>query len=329
MRTTGFRLIRLLDPKIHSDPSTQKGKHEMSGPEAPTSENREPVLFASTMLPTGWHAQFDAALLTSLNPKGRVLVFMDILGWRQHIEDGDFAACQCFIALVDQCLAGHVKYNSENGSDVQVSMMSDTLLLSTPISTPQPGRDLRFVLGVAVNYVIAAHTLGLLVRGSMVAGSLCHSGQMCFGTALHKAYDLERAVADVPRLVVDETCQGVLHGLFGWQPGQKGGSFAHHEALPESLREDMDVMIGCPLQTSDDGIVHFNWLWQDTMCILDGLHFAARNVFYRHPYSAKIARKINWYLKFLNQEGLLRGSTPWDELTPVAIAPESDERVRC
>lgn len=319
---------RVPDPETRSDPSAQKRKLEMSGPEAPSSENREPVLVASTMLPTGWHVQFDAALHAALTPKRRALVFMDILGWRQRIEDGDFAACQCFLALVAPFLAEYVKYNSEHGADIQVSMISDTLLLSTPISTPHAGRDLRFVLGVAMNYVIAAHTFGLLVRGSMVAGSLCHSGQLCFGTALHKAYDLERIVADVPRLVVDEACQGVLHELFGWQPGQRGGLFAHHESLPESLREDMDGMIGSPLQASDDGIVHFNWLWQDTMCILDGLHFAAKNVFYRHPYSAKIARKINWYLKFLNQEGMLRGSTPWGELTPVAVDPGSDERVR-
>ena len=124
----------------------------------------------------------------SLKYEVRLVVFLDILGWRSEIEKSsknEKLAEQLGIALT---LFTEMKRLNDSlkgwFGDPQVSHFSDSLVISVKFEQHVVEHLLRY-LGLAVDFFLER---GLLVRGGISFGLLTH----IYGPALLKAYDIER-----------------------------------------------------------------------------------------------------------------------------------------
>ncbi|WP_024334419.1 hypothetical protein [Desulfotignum balticum] len=270
---------------------------------------------ASYTTEAGWHVTVPFAKLRSVTYKKRFLIFLDVLGWRERVSHEDIKEIQTFLILCESFLEGHLKYRKEKNVDIQVSMISDTLLFSIPSEpiSKELKEHIWFILDVVQGYIKAAATIGLLIRVSMVVGELSHKGYICYGPALIRAYDIEKNEAKVPRVIVDFEVTDLFIKLFGWKPNKR---LKLMDKETKKVSKNCHPFFGAPIITDTDGAIFFNWLWDSSMPILDGLAHTVKILFSGKTFKRDYHEKNNWFLNYLNKEGENRGSTPWEPIPP-------------
>ena len=142
-------------------------------------------------------------------PLSRVVVFLDILGFRQLIKDMHEKDPTIFNML--QEALSHVEkevkraYMNFPGLEnhrihpgLEMTTFSDCIVISAP-----EGEDFLVMLYAAslANYFLYR---GLACRGGIATGSTHHQRGQVFGQGMINAYDLERKVAVYPRIVVSD-----------------------------------------------------------------------------------------------------------------------------
>jgi len=137
----------------------------------------------------------------------RVVVFIDILGFREHIkqtteDNGYFIKlrnCLNFIANLKIENDNEKKKNPENKREITV--FSDSIVIS--YSTEFEGSVFWLLLDV-VHIQLEMMKMGILMRGGLTVGNLCHNDNIVYGPAMIEAYELESKAAIYPRVVVNE-----------------------------------------------------------------------------------------------------------------------------
>lgn len=194
-------------------------------------------------------AKFEA----SLNFETRITAFVDVLGWKNAVEDAANGGDREKLLALGRALAGMQGYGKfaetlqglvQEGErwhgDPRVSQFSDCLILSFS-DDPLGYGALKQALFVLTSTLIPH---GLLLRGGIVRGKLYQQGALAFGPAIHEAYHLESKVASSPRIILsaelaaewieDEPGGGVAwridhdgHRFYNFLPPFCGSSFFH------------------------------------------------------------------------------------------------------
>lgn len=128
----------------------------------------------------------------------RVVLFYDVLGWRNEIEmAGDnserIGELRRLILLHGRML------NVPAGVEVNFSTFSDNIVVSFK---PNLHSIPNFLRAIAVMQ-LATVSRGFLIRGGVTINNIFHDGETVFGPALNRAYELESTIAKFPRIVID------------------------------------------------------------------------------------------------------------------------------
>lgn len=246
----------------------------------------------------------------------RIVIFMDVLGWRREIESYNFNSIVSILALVEPFIKKHLNYNTENpGADIRFTFFSDTFVFSVP--TPHNDKNMntttqsiKFIFGVLSNFWIAAGSYGWLMRGGISIGEFFHHDHICIGKALHEAYDMESRQAVYPRILISEECSLELETRMRWLSlSEAVKSNRILDIKDTDLKLPYGSLIGEPIYKDRDNKLCFNPIWADSLFILDDLADTFRSKFHHKEFNLKIAERIKWFLNFFNKEALARASS--------------------
>lgn len=131
----------------------------------------------------------------------RVVAFYDILGWRSHIaragtDPRKIGELRRMILRFGRMLSVQRDYTAPN---VRFSTFSDNVVISQPV---ERGSIVQ-LLGTLGCFALSCLSAGFLVRGGITVGDIYHDEHFVFGPALNRAYELESAIASVPRIILD------------------------------------------------------------------------------------------------------------------------------
>ncbi|MER2005925.1 MAG: hypothetical protein ABS939_00615 [Psychrobacillus sp.] len=155
--------------------------------------------------------------IESENYGERLIVFIDILGFKEHIKlsvnDPTY-----FIKMRN--VLNHISSYQEinNGDDFlaqkdigkEVTVFSDSVVISYPVELQ--GSLYRLLMDV-IYMQLELFGEGILFRGGLTVGKLCHDDNIVYGPAMVEAYELESKVAVYPRVIVSEKAivEGIKH----------------------------------------------------------------------------------------------------------------------
>ena len=134
----------------------------------------------------------------------RVICFIDILGFKTHIdkslEDENHIET---ISMVLDAISDVMNMEADDAKyrniDVNVTQFSDNVVLSYDIN----GDDqLAFVIMSISTMVSRLLQYGFLLRGAITQGKVVHTDKQLFGPAMNEAYELELKHACYPRIIV-------------------------------------------------------------------------------------------------------------------------------
>ncbi|MBZ4038069.1 hypothetical protein [Novilysobacter selenitireducens] len=199
----------------------------------------------------------------------RIVVFMDILGFRDHIKHSvtDSAHIKR-IARAIETIHEHTRIDEE-WAHHQVTQFSDCVVVS--YLTKQSSAVFDILLTVSLLQKELA-SQGFLVRGGITAGDLIHDGHMAFGPALVEAHRMESELASVPRILVDPK----LTHIAGRHPAP------HHDYATEAK------YVRDFVKTDGDGLDYLDYLSWDA--VADGAGVGAEGYI---PYLGVIARILS------------------------------------
>jgi hypothetical protein len=145
----------------------------------------------------------------SLRYESRVVALLDVLGWSQAIAASvDSLEITQRLGIAMQGLGAHVKMNTwqrEHGGpggwpgDPMITHFSDSLLISFA-ADHHAKSSLEMTLSAVIDGMLFN---GFVVRGAVCCGQLIHRDFLAYGPALITAYELEKDVAKVPRIILD------------------------------------------------------------------------------------------------------------------------------
>ena len=172
----------------------------------------------------------------------RVLCFVDILGFKNHIQRTLDKQGQDVPVVIDNIrdafsyireLLDIDKPDENRGR--AVTQFSDSIVISFPIhEQSEVFWTLLELLDVQVNLVLR----GMLCRGAVVRGKVIHTDKMVFGPALIDAHELESRAALFPRIILGDSLLDVARRAHA----------SHHrpkdevEAITNMLKRDTDGM---------------------------------------------------------------------------------------
>jgi hypothetical protein len=143
----------------------------------------------------------------------RLLLYLDILGWSEHIRVGGGQALLEVLSRVHADTEVHnerfreeLRTREKSGIvvanpiflGVQCGAFSDHFSLSMPENFG--GR----ILTAGTKLIVDLLHMGFLTRGAIVHGDLYHRDNMIFGPALNRAYEIESKEAFYPRIIVPQ-----------------------------------------------------------------------------------------------------------------------------
>lgn len=127
------------------------------------------------------------------------VAFIDILGFRSlvaQIESKDDLIFKRLYRILMAIKEIYKPYDTSGETSIKASCFSDCIVLSAPAS-------LRFsVVQQAMQIYQSLLFSGILSRGAITIGSLCHQNDIVFGSGLISAYEQESSLAVYPRILV-------------------------------------------------------------------------------------------------------------------------------
>ncbi|MGA7741094.1 MAG: hypothetical protein WCE40_04580 [Polyangia bacterium] len=133
------------------------------------------------------------------------MTFFDILGFGEMVKNAapeEIAACVSLLQMtgkIDDDTGQHFEAQSFQFSDSVVRMMP----IDSETNTQYPvGLLFHEVQSILLASIEMANR-GVFLRGALTLGEAYFSGEMMFGPAMVRAYELESRVAVYPRVVVD------------------------------------------------------------------------------------------------------------------------------
>jgi hypothetical protein len=127
----------------------------------------------------------------------RVVIFYDVLGWKNHIERADTDPEA--IGKLRRLILQHSRtLQLRTFLNIRVSTFSDNIVISQP-----PGENTQRLIQQMSLLELGSATEGYHLRGGVTIGDLIHDDECVFGPGLNRAYELESKIARYPRFVLD------------------------------------------------------------------------------------------------------------------------------
>lgn len=141
-----------------------------------------------------------------MNYDKRICCFIDILGFRNHIEKTINKEGNDIIEKIEKIkyildLSKKITDDSGFSKSKIVTYFSDSIVISYDYSEPSQLYHTLIDL-LYVSFEMANQ--GFLARGGVTIGKLIHNENLIFGPAMVKAYDLESKKAIYPRIIVEK-----------------------------------------------------------------------------------------------------------------------------
>jgi len=142
-----------------------------------------------------------------MNYQNRVCLFLDILGFSEHVKqttdkDGNEVIDKVQeIGNLLQLLPIKMKSFGNSNSERQITQFSDSIVVSFQLTDKNAFIQLLDdIMQIVVNFILK----GYLVRGGITYGKLLHEENIVFGPAMISAYELESKIAIYPRIIFDK-----------------------------------------------------------------------------------------------------------------------------
>lgn len=179
----------------------------------------------------------------------RIVVFMDILGFRDHIKKSEVDPVHVKrIARAIETIHEHTKVEGD-WTKHQVTQFSDCIVVSYLAIQPSAVFDILLTVSLLQKELASQ---GFLVRGGITSGELIHDGHMAFGPALVEAHRMESETASVPRILVDPKLIKIA----------RQNPAPHHDSVTEAK------YVRDFVKTDDDGLDYLEYLSWDA--VVDG-----------------------------------------------------------
>jgi hypothetical protein len=128
--------------------------------------------------------------------------------------------------------------NDSGAADLRVQNFSDSLILSAKSNY----EGLWSLLTLIKNLALELLEIGLLIRGGVTVGNICHDNRVVFGVGVNDAHRLEATVARYPRIILSQKAM------------QAASDYA------EALGNDAKRKRSHWLERDEDGVNHLNYL---------------------------------------------------------------------
>ena len=93
-----------------------------------------------------------------------------------------------------------ISFGDLKKQDRQISLFSDLIVISYSNHRDNIGHSVNEMIEKLNDLQIKLRPFNVFVRGGISYGELYHKGNICFGDALIKAYDIESKIAIFPRM---------------------------------------------------------------------------------------------------------------------------------
>lgn len=142
-----------------------------------------------------------------MNYEKRICCFIDILGFRNHIEDTVKGSNEDNAEKIESIknildLSKRMTDDSGFSKSKVVTYFSDSIVISYNFSEKS---QLYYTLMDLLYVSFELANKGYLVRGGVTIGKLIHTKELIFGPAMVSAYDLESKKAKYPRILVEKS----------------------------------------------------------------------------------------------------------------------------
>ncbi|MBF0129571.1 MAG: hypothetical protein HQL33_06235 [Alphaproteobacteria bacterium] len=187
--------------------------------------------------------KYTAQTLTTKEYEERIVIFIDILGFRNFVANTNDDILKIFVSkLKNMTSDGEI---GTNGNSLyflpSVIQFSDTIIASAPVNYfkiighPTGANILLYISVWTSKIQMHALEFGLLTRGCVAFGKSFNDGSAWFGPAIIDAYEHESNYAIYPRIIISDS-------------------------LTKQIRIDVDQKQDYPLLThSDDGFYYVNF----------------------------------------------------------------------
>ncbi|EAR66228.1 hypothetical protein B14911_10852 [Bacillus sp. NRRL B-14911] len=131
----------------------------------------------------------------------RIIVFIDILGFREHIikttkDPSYFLKMRNTLNFISDLKSERFEEDVR-----EITVFSDSIVISYPVE--YPGSVFLLLLDV-IHIQLEMMANGILMRGGIAVGDLCHKDNIVYGPAMVEAYELESKSAIYPRVIISE-----------------------------------------------------------------------------------------------------------------------------
>ncbi|BCZ46989.1 hypothetical protein psyc5s11_30560 [Clostridium gelidum] len=168
----------------------------------------------------------------------RIVVFMDILGFKEHIKATEEEKNKKKIFRVMNYIKNVESDNYKETislADIgrEVTVFSDSIVISYLADVQS---CVYYILIDIIHIQLELAVEGIIVRGGIALGELYHKQNIIFGPAMLKAYKLESKYAIYPRIIFTEDLikYGIEHHISANSPEQE------LEYLLKIIDEDKD-----------------------------------------------------------------------------------------
>ena len=170
----------------------------------------------------------------------RLIAFVDLLGFKQAVNNS--VNHQVIAQKIYNILNYHNRLKEKNYSDglasgsdygKEITFFSDCFVISYAIGR---GGELNYLLSDVIFHALDLTSIGFLLRGGITFGQLVHQGDICFGPAMNRAYELESICASYPRILVDDV---IINNICRFRPDCNSEEF-EHEFMRTLISRDKD-----------------------------------------------------------------------------------------
>ena len=229
--------------------------------------------------------------------ENRLIAFVDLLGFKQAVNNS--VNHQVIAQKIYNILNYHNRLKEKNygdglasGSDYgkEITFFSDCFVISYAIGR---GGELNYLLSDVIFHALDLTSIGFLVRGGITFGQLVHQGDICFGPAMNRAYELESICASYPRILVDNV---IINNISGFRLECNSEEF-EREFIFNLISHDKDgkYFLNYLQQNSyfDDYVYYQNYLMYMRNFLICNLQ--------QYQNNERVLAKYQWYKEYYNK----------------------------
>ena len=148
-------------------------------------------------------AKNDMDDIKNYSTKEAIVAFIDVLGSSAAIQHDADKSLNAVHNAYDKAVKTYKNLFRSYGRIPPVKIFSDNIVLSMPAPAGKERTVFKVIAAMSAILQVAFLEQGYLTRGGIAMGSFFADDIMVWGTALVRAYHIEKEIAFFPRIVID------------------------------------------------------------------------------------------------------------------------------